>query len=224
MNLLQLLTLYLLVGGGCAAFVLVRAPAGTPRATDAVLVAALWPLYGPFLVLGGDPLAGSARGAVRGEVEFLVALRRAAATPLGKLLPDEATARALARRLRVAGGKVEEIDRLLTRPEFSEAAALARSRELEEKGASARALATAGNRIQNIRRLKGLRDRFARELDEVQELLAQLATQAEVVRLAGEPDAASRQLVRELVCRVEGLDEMFEADVLPLLESEAPGS
>lgn len=219
MNLLQLLTLYLLVGGGCAAFVLVRAPAGSPRAADAVLVAALWPLYGPFLVLGSDPPSG----ALRGEVEFLVALRRAAATPLGKLLPDEATARALARRLRVAGGKVEEIDRLLTRPEFSESAALARSRELEAKGASARALATAGNRIQNIRRLKGLRDRFARELDEVQELLAQLATQAEVVRLAGEPDAASRQLVRELVCRVEGLDEMFEADVL-MLESETPGS
>ena len=205
MRLPELLLLYFLVGGGCAVAVWAkRADAG--RAVDAALLAGFWPLYGPFLLLGNPPASAK----VEEEMEFLSALRRASQTPLGKLLPDETTARALAARLRIAAGKVDEIDRLLARREFSEDAALERVRELEAKAASSRAIATASNRVQNIRRLRGLRDRFARELDEVKELLAQLVTQAEVVRLAGEADAEARELVRELVCRVEGLDEMFD--------------
>ncbi len=214
MKLPELLLLYFLVGAGCAAAVLTRrADAG--RAVDAVLLAGFWPLYGPFLLLGNT---GEAPAAPTGEMEFLGALKRASQTPLGKLLPDEAGARALAGRVRVAAGKVDEIDLLLAKREFSEEAALTRVRELEAKGASPRAIATAANRARNVTRLKGLRDRYARELDEVRELLAQLVTQAEVVRLAGEADAEARELVRELVCRVEGLDEMFDGD-LGLLET-----
>ena len=65
-------------------------------------------------------------------------------------------------------------------------------------------------RIQNVRRLRSLRDRFARELDEVGELITQLTTQAEVLRLAGGPDSEVRYVVRELLSRVEGLDQMIE--------------
>ena len=64
--------------------------------------------------------------------------------------------------------------------------------------------------MQNIRRLRAIRDRYARELDEVGELLAQLTTQVEVVRLAGSADASAADLVRELLARVEGLDEMLD--------------
>jgi hypothetical protein len=57
-----------------------------------------------------------------------------------------------------------------------------------------------------------MRDRFARELDEVGELLDQLITQAELVRLAGSADASAAELVREIVSRVEGLDQMLDDD------------
>ena len=52
----------------------------------------------------------------------------------------------------------------------------------------------------------------------MKELLVQLATQAQVVRLAGVTDRQSEELVRELVCRVEGLDQVIEDD-LHLLQS-----
>ena len=44
----------------------------------------------------------------------------------------------------------------------------------------------------------------------VGELLAQLGTQAEVVRLAGVADASTAELVRELLARVEGLDQVLD--------------
>jgi hypothetical protein len=220
MRLGELATVYLLVGLGCAVTSLVhrRTPgslgasdrASRPgRAADALLLAALWPLYGPFLLLrlkGGDHATSGA------EATFVVALRRARTTPLGALLPDEATVHGLAQRLRVAADKVAEIDALLARPAFSEPATLTRLEELRRRDATECALASAGIRLQNIRRLRAMRDRFARELDEVGELLEQLITQAELVRLAGAADASSAELVRELVSRVEGLDQMLDDD------------
>ena len=142
----------------------------------------------------------------------MVALRRARATPLGALLPDEPALHSLAQRLRVATAKIAEIEGLLQRPEFSEPATVARLEELRRRDATECALAAAGIRLQNIRRLRAMRDRFARELDEVGELLEQLTTQAEVVRLAGTADASSAELVREIVSRVEGLDQMLDDD------------
>jgi len=205
----DLALLYGLIGLGSAVALVLRQPRAERRAGDALLLGLLWPLYGPLLLAR---LRDQDHGTVASEVAFLVALRRASRTPLGALLPDESTVRALARRLRVAGGKVSEIDGLLQRPEFSEAAALERLEELRGRSASETAVSTASIRVQNIRRLRALRDRFARELDEVRELLAQLETQAEVVRLAGAPDASTTELVRELVSRVEGFDRMLDDD------------
>lgn len=211
MKLLELGVLYALIGVGCAVATLVRSPTDrrVARVTDAVLVAGLWPLYGPFLLLQGS--AGTARlTPTDNEEAFLAALRRARGTTLSVLLPDDAQARALAARLRVAAGKVAEIDALLQTPEFSERDALQRQRDLTSKGASECAQSTAGMRLQNIRRMRALRDRFARELEEVGELLMQLRTQADLVRIAGGPDPGSRDLIDEIVSRVEGLDRMMD--------------
>ncbi len=207
MRLTELATVYLLVGLGCAVASLAHRRPG--RAADAVLLAALWPLYGPFLLL---KLKGADHADSGAESTFVLALRRARGTPLGALLPDEATVVALGQRLRVAADKIAEIEGLLKRPEFSEPATLARLDELKRRDATECALAAAGIRLQNIRRLRAMRDRFARELDEVGELLEQLITQAELVRLAGGADASAAELVRELVSRVEGLDQMLDDD------------
>lgn len=200
MKLPELATLYVLVGVGLAIAVLVRGHS----AYEGAMLVALWPLYGPFLVI-----AEPAGRVSDGESNFLEAMRRVGGTPLGALLPDRPTARALARRVRLADARVEEIDALLARPEFSEDAARARLVELRE-GGSERALATTEHRLRNIARLRALRARFTREMEEVRELLAQLTTQAEVVRLSGELDDGTAQLVRELVHRVEGLDALLD--------------
>lgn len=228
MSLAPLAALYLAVGAGCvvaywAALGRVATSAGRGRmaVADAVLLGLLWPLYGPFLLMRSDddaPVDGPAARPEAREVAFLSALRRARQTPLGAVLPDEATARALAQRLRVAAAKVAEIDGLLAQPVFDEDDVRRRLDDLTARAASEWAVATARMRLQNIHRLRALRHRFAAELDEVGELLVQLTTQAEVLRLAG-PAAPSASveapgdvadLVRELVSRVEGLDQMLD--------------
>ena len=223
MSLTPLAGLYLAVGVGCvvaywAALGRVATSAGRGRmaVADAALLGLLWPLYGPFLLMRSDE-DGPEDGPAAREVAFLGALRRARQTPLGAVLPDETSARALAQRLRVAAAKVAEIDRLLAQPVFAEEDVRRRLDELTARAASEWAVATARMRLQNIHRLRALRHRFASELDEVGELLVQLTTQAEVLRLAGPAPAGAdegpgdvAELVRELVSRVEGLDQMLD--------------
>ena len=228
MTVVPLAVLYAVVGLGCAAAWLaarsrpgaaLAAPGRRLRAAaDAVLLACLWPLYGPFLLLL-DTGAESEAHRPGAEAAFLAALRRAGDTPLGAVLPDQAAARELAARLRVAAAKVHEIDDILTRPAFDEADARRRLAALRARASSDCAISTATMRLHNIHRLRTLRNRFGTELDEVGELIIQLTTQAEVVRLAGTPEDVApgtpvAELVRELVARVEGLDEVLDDRVL----------
>lgn len=224
MTVVPLAVLYALVGAGCAvAWLAARsgraALAGGRRlrgTADAVLLACLWPLYGPFLLLLDTGAELPEPGA---EAAFLAALRRAGETPLGAVLPDQAAARDLAARLRVAAAKVREIDDILAQPAFDEADARRRLAALRARAASDCAISTATMRLHNIHRLRTLRNRFGTELDEVGELIIQLTTQAEVVRLAGTPEDVApgtpvAELVAELVARVEGLDEVLDDRVL----------
>ena len=202
MTVVELAIVYGVAGGVVAVAALAR----RRPAVDALLLVGLWPIYGPLLLLGGVAAADDR------ERELLEALRRAATTPLGSVLPDEATARALARRLRDAAARVREVDLLLARPDLDVGAARARAAELERRGGASSAAATAALRVQTIERMRQLRDRTAIELDEVGELIAQLVAQAELVRLSGAADVAATDLVRELVARVEGLDGLLAAE------------
>jgi hypothetical protein len=212
----SLLVVYAIIGCVAAILAFAYGSGKMGMVSDAILLLLLWPLYGPFFLLQsqhGDaaPLAASAASAASDrEAAFLLAIRRAAGTPLGTLLPDGRTARALARRLRVAGRKVHELDELLARPDFSEGETVARLSSLETNHASVAALSSVTMRLGNIRRLHSLRNRFARELDEVGELLAQLTAQAELLRIDQAQDPAGNQLVSELLSRVEGLDQILD--------------
>lgn len=206
MRLPELLLLYVLVGGGCAVTLVAVRGRGGPALFDAAILVPLWPLYGPFLVVQGAPLRVDGTA----SAELLRSLAKARGTPMAAFLPDEAAGRALAHRVRSAGERIAEIDALLAQPEFSESDALARAEAFRDK--DERVAAAALERARNIRRLRALRDRFSRELDQVAELLQQLRIQAEVVRLAGASDHGVRELVQELLARVEGLDEVMELD------------
>jgi len=190
---------YLAVGLALAA---VLAIVRRPSLADVVMVIALWPIAVPIV------LAGDGRDGDRGEAELLAALARASASPLAAVLPDAETARVLASRLREAGKRLADLDLVLARPDFDPRAAEHRALELGARGASA-AAATAQLRVRTLGQLRALRERYHAELDEVRELIAQLVTQAELVRLQPSIAQASSELVRELVTRVEGLGDLF---------------
>lgn len=171
------------------------------RASELLLVVVLWPVWAPLVVAQRHAQGDDER-------ELLSALARAQASPLAQVLPDAETARVLAARLREATARLAELDVLLDRPDFDPAAVERRARELAARGATA-AAATAQLRVRTLGQLRELRVRYRAELDEVHELIAQLVTQAELVRLQPSIAQSSGELVRELVARVEGLGDLF---------------
>ena len=171
-----------------------------PGAGDVLLLTAVWPLAGPMILFGDRERAD--------DHELVSALARASTSPLASILPDAETARVLGARLREASSRLTDLDTVLARPDFDPAAAQRRASELTARGASA-AAATAQLRVRTLGQLRDLRERYRSELDEVRELIAQLVTQAELVRLQPSIAQASSELVRELVTRVEGLGDLF---------------
>jgi hypothetical protein len=170
-------------------------------AIDTLLVVGMWPLWAPLLIAQRHTHGDDER-------ELLSAIARAQASPLAQVLPDAETARILAARLREATERLAELDALLDRPDWNPAAVEARAKELAARGASA-AAATAQLRVRTLGQIRDLRVRYRSELDEVHELIAQLVTQAELVRLQPSIAHSSGELVRELVARVEGLGDLF---------------
>lgn len=171
-----------------------------PGAGDVLLLTAVWPLAGPMFLFGDRDRSD--------DHELVSALARASNSPLASILPDAETARVLQARLREASSRLADLDAVLARPDFDPAAAERRATELTVRGATA-AAATAQLRVRTLGQLRDLRERYRSELDEVRELMAQLVTQAELVRLQPSIAQASSELVRELVTRVEGLGDLF---------------
>ena len=170
-------------------------------ASDTLLLVALWPLWAPMMLAQRHAQGDDER-------ELLSALARAQASPLAQVLPDAETARVLAARLREATERLAELDQLLDRPDFDPTAVETRAKQLAARGANA-AAATAQLRVRTLGQLRDLRVRYRSELDEVHELIAQLVTQAELVRQQPSIAHSSGELVRELVARVEGLGDLF---------------
>jgi hypothetical protein len=204
-TIVELAFAYAAVG---AVIALVAAASRRATALDAVLLVGLWPLYGPVLA-GGVARAAPASSGVTDEREeaLVIALRKAAGTPLAATLPDEAHARALAARMRDGRARLAELDRVLARPDLDEAAARARAQALEADGAFPGAVATALRRVHTIRRLRELRRRFAADLEQVDEVVTQLTVQLELVSFAGGLDTAA-ELAADLCARVEALDDI----------------
>jgi hypothetical protein len=219
----SLLVVYAIIGCVAAILAFAYGNGKMGMVSDAILLLLFWPLYGPFFLMQSQRKNMASSATSDREAAFLLAIRRASGTPLASLLPDGRAARALARRLRVAGSKVHELDELLARPDFSEDETAARLSSLERSHASVAALSSVTMRLGNIRRLHSLRNRFARELDEVGELLAQLTAQAELLRIERAQDPSASELVMELLSRVEGLDQILD-DGGPLPASATPGA
>jgi hypothetical protein len=167
---------------------------------DAIMLVIVWPIALPLVL--------AARTDDNESGELVAALARASASPLASVLPDAETGRVLQSRVREAATRLVELDELLARPDFDPHVAERRASELASRGAVA-AAQTAQLRVRTLGQLRALRERYRAELEEVRELIAQLVTQAELVRLQPSIAQASSEMVRELVTRVEGLDDLF---------------
>lgn len=199
---------YLAIGAAIAVAAVVARRVSS--AGDAILLVGMWPVWAPLSFArpagAGDPaLIEDPR-----ERELISALARAQESPMASVLPDEVNARVLAARLREAGVRLAELDAVLARPDFDPRAAEQRAAELTARGATS-AAATVQLRVRTLGQLRALRERYRLELDEVHELIAQLVTQAELVRLQPQSAPASGELVRELVSQIERLDDLFAA-------------
>lgn len=154
------------------------------RVTDAAMLVGLWPLVGPLLLT-----------------------RPGVASP--ELAPEHGD---LAGRAAAARRRLEQFDRTLARPELDLERAEARVRQLEKSG-SDRALAAARRRVETIAGFVDRRKRLADELEELGELLAQLQTQSEIVRLSGVAEIGGEpvgDLIADIEARLFGVEQMLE--------------
>lgn len=216
MRLLDLAVAYLVVGVGCAWALHSR----RPSLADALLTFTLWPLYVPLLLAApgerepsAAPRAASARVVRECELlaEALTATRRRLAHPtLAPLLPTDAQLRRLTEHVAGLDARVHELDQVLAGEEFDPARAerLARG----DRGAAEAAAAA----MEGARRLQAMRERAARERDELLGLCARLRMQVTVLRFAETPQGDGLgELLGELMGRIEGVGAALDPGPSP---------
>lgn len=180
----------------------------TARLTSAVLALSAWPLWGPIVWLQPAGIAPA------GESQLVVRCRRALAearqavqgSSLDNLLPERLIAQLL-HGLHQVEGRHQELTQLLARPEFQSNGDAANT-GLSRTRPALRAY------DDNVRRLRELRQRDERILDEIAELAEALRTQLLVARYSGanDPGASIGDLLTALATRVESMDAWFELD------------
>ncbi len=215
MSLGDLIALYLLVGVACSVAIYRTAPMGGPRAAaEAAVAIPLWPLWAP-IALTSRGARSTKRAELAPEKRVVSALREAIeasqGTPLEALLPREAATKIEAEVAR-ASARIGELDELLKKDAFDVDAALARLRALEKDNALPRAVATARLHHDNVKRLYALRDRDARTLEELADLVGALRTQLVLARYAGSDLEGASGTLSEVIARVEALGDVLEDD------------
>jgi hypothetical protein len=157
---------------------------------DPLWIVALWPLWVPLALARAAPPPFGAEAAIL-----------AAFAPLAASLPDP---RALETQLRAGARRLAELDAALARPGFDPDVVATRARELAARG-SHTAAASADRRAQALHRLRALQRRYRVELDELHELIAQLAAQLELAHLAPDPTLDLHDLI-DRVARLAQLE------------------
>lgn len=229
MSLRDLLILYAVLGVACAVAIYRSSTESRPwAAVAAALALPLWPLWAPIALTSArsrpaatwasavDPRSRAARSPVSEAAAHVEAALRegveaCAGTSLESLLPRAAAAR-IAAEVKRAALRHAELTAVLGREGFDLGAAERRVAELEKSRASARSLATARLHLENVKRLAALRERDARALDELSDLVQALRTQLTLARFAGSSVEGVGGIVSEVWARVEGLGAALGGD------------
>lgn len=223
MSLLDLAILYAIVGAGCSIVVWRKSHGERPRRiASAALALPLWPIWAPLALIPDPPRRTPASGrAARIEAELERAVAAAQGSPFEILLPQEAANR-IQRELRQAVTRIDELDGVLAQPGFDLAEAEKRVTLLTDRD-SPRALRTAVLHRDNVARLEAVREKHARALEELGELVGALRSQLVLARYAGSSPEGVGGIVSELWARVEGLGEAMDAHVDPRAMDEEAG-
>jgi hypothetical protein len=222
MSLRDLLVLYAILGIACAVAIYRSSTESRPRAAMAAALALpLWPLWAPIALTSSrsrptsswandadsrsrSPRSPVSEAANRVEAALREGVEACAGTSLESLLPRDAAAR-IAAEVKRASERHAELTAVLGREGFDLAAAERRVAALEKAAASARSTATARLHLENVKRLAALRDRDARALEELADLVQALRTQLTLARFAGSSVEGVGGIVSEVWARVEGL-------------------
>jgi hypothetical protein len=209
MNLRDVLLVYVLVGAACAIAVLKRGEGSRASvAASALMTVPLWPVWAPFALASARPRAeiGKHSAVSRIEKALAEAVDAVASTPM-----SAAFSRQVAARISAAVGQVAarqgELGALAARSGFDAVASRERLADLERRGATERALATARMQHDNLLRLEELRATDARALEELADLLEALRTQLLLARYAGSSAEGVDAIVTEVWARLEGLNQ-----------------
>jgi hypothetical protein len=170
---------------------------------------------------GGRSAASEA--AARIDAALREGVEACAGTSLQGLLPRDAASRIGAEVSRAAA-RHAELTAVLARKEFDIESAARRVAELERAAAApaepsadghhSRTLMTARLHHENVKRLVALRDRDARALEELADLMQALRTQLVLARFAGSSVEGAGGIVSEVWARVEGLGAAMGTDDL----------
>lgn len=216
MSLRDLTALYLALGLCCAVAIYRSSEArGASAVAQAALAVPLWPLWAPIALTAkkAPEVFSGQTGTILARVKAALgeAVLSSRGTPLEGVIPAAAAARIEAEvERRVA--RHEELEALLRKEAFDLEKAEARVRGLEASQSSSRALSTARLDLENVRRLRALRDRDARALEELCALAEALRTQVTLARYSGSSAADIGGIVTEVWARVEGLGAALEAE------------
>ncbi|MFO0629474.1 MAG: hypothetical protein U0325_28115 [Polyangiales bacterium] len=210
MRVIDLGLCYLLAGAALAAVLRARRP--DLGLGDALLTLTLWPLYAPLRFAGPAPRARPTpahREQALLEEALAAARVSMGAAGAGALLPTDAQVTQIGRHLARLDARVRELDAVLARDEFDVARAERRMREPDRAAVEA---ATAT--LDGVRRLVAMRERAARERDEVLGLCARLRMQVTVLRFSeGAPGEHLGEVVEELLAHLEGVGAALDPAV-----------
>lgn len=220
MSLRDLLIIYAIIGLACSVAIFQGSPQkNTSSALSAALALPLWPIWAPIVLstaqrntaaLSQTAALGTAAALSRVQSALREGMDASAGTSFEALLPKSAAAR-IENEVARAACRHNELCAILKREGFSESCAQERVRDLEQSGASPRAISTARLHLENVRRLMAMRERDARALEELADLVQALRTQLVLARYAGSTVEGVGGIVSEVWARVEGLSVAMDA-------------
>jgi hypothetical protein len=219
MGLSGTVLIYALVGLAVAgALALQPSKAGLASRTLSFAAATcFWPLYAPMLFAGRSaPLSasGGAAGPVsariqRAEQQLLSALGKVKGLAEDVLAPEVARVQGLSMALSAMERRIQQMDQLLTTPEFDAPAVEALLAELGARGVAGgdprhQSLTT---RLRNIERLVAMRRRTAEDLERIVLKIEEMTSQLQLLEFAGRSDADVVQVIKEIADSVGDVTE-----------------
>ena len=213
---------YLTFGVGVAAALLLRRPerrAGR-QYFRYVMAVFFWPMFIPLLLeqtaeesAGGESSRSHAsdslaRAIAQVESELDGALGSLDGWAEGVLVDERQRLEELRAAWRSQAGRVRELDRFLAQPDAMTAAN--EQIPLEGLGASLneRRQKSEQGRLENLRRLRVLRQRMLEDLLATLAWVRELATMIHLAKFSGAPASRAEELVSQIAAAVEGLKEV----------------